>query len=304
VLMDHGMRTEVVGRSRDGAEAFEEATGVPAASGGIETWLSGQEQPPEQAVVAVSVAELTATVLCLLEGGVSRILVEKPAGLTVDELGHIEAEAERRGVDVRIAYNRRFLSSVLRARELIEEDGGVTSFTFDFTELARVVAATKHPDHVKASWVLVNSSHVIDLAFHLGGWPTTLQCQVDGKLDWHPTGSRFTGHGLTDLGASFAYHADWESPGRWGVELRTRHRRLRLQPLERLAQQVHGSFEEVEVPIDGALDQRFKPGLHREVGEFLGDFSTELAPSLGEHRRLVAEVIVPIATGRPDHVGV
>ena len=40
-------------------------------------------------------------------------------------------------------------------------------------------------------------------------------------LDWHSSSSQFCGSGITDKGALFSYSADWESPGRWGIEIKT-----------------------------------------------------------------------------------
>ena len=67
---------------------------------------------------------------------------------------------------VLIAYNRRFYSSVEKAREIITEDGGIQSCIFEFTEWAHKIIALSKANGVKEHWFLGNSSHVIDLVFH------------------------------------------------------------------------------------------------------------------------------------------
>lgn len=295
----------VVGRGATSADAFADAIGVRPEVGGLDRWLASGPTLPERAIVAVNVDQLHASTLALLDAGVREILVEKPAGLTVAQLDELTATAARTGAQVFVAYNRRFLASTLAARRLVEEDGGVASFTFDFTEIADRVGATGHPDEVKRSWLLANSTHVIDLAFSLGGQPAQLEPQRGGQLDWHPTGARFAGAGRSTDGALFAYLADWEAPGRWGVELRTRARRIELRPLEQLHVQRHGSFELEDVPLDDDLDRRFKPGLHRQVRAFLDptDAHRGLLPDITAHRDFVRDVVVPIATAGASSAG-
>ena len=298
VLMAMGIAPTVVGRSATPAHALARETGAQVAAGGIDRWLDDATGVPERAIVAVSVNSLAPVTMALLGAGVKSILVEKPAALTLGELDQLTAEAERQGADVYVAYNRRFLHSTRTARQIIADDGGVTSMTFEFTELAQRVGASGHPAEVKREWLLANSSHVIDLAFHLAGSPDQITALRAGELDWHPSGSRFTGVGRTTSGAIFSYHADWESPGRWGVQIHTRNHMLRMQPLERLALQEHGSFEINDVgPPEDDPDHRFKPGLYREVEAFVKDPGASALPDLREHRRFVADVITPIASG-------
>ena len=298
VLTAMGITPTVVGRSAARADALARKTGTPVAGGGIATWLDGAPGVPERAIVAVSVNSLAPVTMSLLAAGVHSILVEKPAALTLNELDQLTAEAERQGAGVYVAYNRRFLHSVRTARQLIADDGGVTSMTFEFTELAQRVGASSHPAEVKCAWLLANSSHVIDLAFHLGGEVEQIVALRAGELEWHPSGSRFAGVGRTTDGALFSYRADWESPGRWGVQIHTRNHMLRMQPLERLTLQKHGSFEtrDVDLPSDDP-DHSFKPGLYRQVEAFLQDAGASALPDLSEHRRFVADVITAIASG-------
>jgi predicted dehydrogenase len=261
-----GQRSVAVCRSPETAAAFTAETGLPAMSGGLNAWLD-THPAPAQAVVAVGVADLAATTTRLIEQGVRRILVEKPGGLDAGEMDEVAERARAAGAEVFLAYNRRFYASVQRANEIIASDGGVSSIRFEFTELAQSVAASSHPEAVKRAWLLANSTHVIDLAFHLAGAPAELSASVQGGLDWHPS-ARFAGFGETVGGGLFSYHSDWTAPGRWSIDVRTAEHRLLLEPMETLRMQKRGSFSitDVELPAEEA---GHKPGVLGQMAEFL-----------------------------------
>ena len=135
------------------------------------------------------------------------------------------------------------------------------------------MAAKADPEE-KKRWILHNSSHVIDLAFYLGGEPQEMYSFSKGGFEWHPNGTIFTGAGVSKNGALFSYHSNWDAPGRWGVEILTRNHRLIFRPLEKLQIQKLKSVIIEEVKLDDELDIKFKPGLYRQLIAFLeGDKS-------------------------------
>ena len=69
--------------------------------------------------------------------------------------------------------------------------------------------------------------------------------------------------------ALFSYHANWEAPGRWSVEILTPKHRLYFKPMETLQIQEIGSVAVNPVQIDDTLDKEFKPGLYLQVKSFL-----------------------------------
>jgi hypothetical protein len=148
---------------------------------------------------------------------------------------------------------------------MIESDGGLRAVYFEFTEWAHVIAPLKKAEGVKENWFLANSTHVADLAFHFAGLPKNWKTYTAGGTNWHPAASRFVGSGITENGIFFNYGADWEAPGRWGVELLTANRRLILRPMEQLRVQVKGSVAIEEVQPSDKLDIEFKPGLYEQV---------------------------------------
>jgi predicted dehydrogenase len=268
VLQDQGHLFEVIGRSKESAERFAEASGLPVAQGGVLHALANSAAP-DQAIVAVGVDQLAATAIALVQAGTRRILLEKPGGLNTAEIAAVDAAARERNATVLVAYNRRFYASVAKARDMIAEDGGATSCSFEFTEWSHVIAPLVKPPGVKEAWFLANSTHVADLAFHLCGFPQEWKAWRSGALDWHPSAARFCGSGTTQHGVLFSYHADWEAPGRWGVEVLTRKRRLIFRPMEQLQVVPLGSVKIEVVALNDGQDKAFKPGLHEQVGAFM-----------------------------------
>ena len=171
VLNDLEVPFTVVGRGESSAKIFSERTGVRPFIGGLDNFLTTNPEKCTHAIVAVGVETLAYTTSLLLEYGIPNILVEKPAGLNKKEIRFVTKLPKEKNAKVYVAYNRRFYASVLKAKEIIEADGGVKSFNFEFTEWAHEIEPLKKAEGVKENWFLTNSTHVVDLAFHLGGKP-------------------------------------------------------------------------------------------------------------------------------------
>ncbi len=270
VLQHLGVDFSVVGRTGVGVERFYTQTGIRAIPNGFSTWVKKCKADVEFAIVAVSVEELSETAINLMDIGVRRILLEKPAGLNVEEIKLVRDKAEETGTRIIIGYNRRFYASVLKAKEMIKKDGGAKSFIFEFTEWPHLI-----PDHIKENvknnWFLANSTHVVDLAFFLGGQPKEFKSFTSGGCDWHPAATVFSGAGVAENGALFSYSANWLGPGRWGVEIITDHHRLIFRPIEKLQVQLNKSVDIDFIEIDDQLDKDFKPGLFKQTEYFLRD---------------------------------
>lgn len=273
----------VIGRGEKSASKFESLSHARVIRGGLENRQRGSTVP-DCAIIAVGVEALGPVTCRALEHGIRRILVEKPAGLNLEEVSRVNELALAFGAEIYVAYNRRFYGSVLTAQKIIRDDGGVSSFAFEFTEFSHEIETLKKAPGVKEAWVLGNSSHVLDLAFHLGGVPEDIYAVRTGGLSWHPSGSVFAGAGRVRGGALFSYHANWESAGRWGLELCTPKRRLIFRPMEQLQVMPKGSVsvEAVDI-IDADIDKKFKPGLIKQVEAFIfGNGRNELC-GISEH---------------------
>lgn len=273
VLHALGCDITVIGRGAASAAAFEASTGQKIITGGLSQFLGSNKVNFDATIVSVGVEELAPASIELIKKGFRNILVEKPAGLNDKEIRDFAAFAEEHHATVLLAYNRRFYSSVIKAKEMIAQDGGVTSFHFEFTEWAHAIEPLEKKPGIKENWFMVNSSHVIDMAFFLGGKPSEISCYTAGKLSWHDP-AVYSGAGRTADNALFSYMANWNAPGRWSVEMLTKNYRLIFKPLEELLIQPKGSVSIEKVEFDDSLDKKFKPGLFIQTKKFLeGDIS-------------------------------
>lgn len=261
----------VFGRGINSAQAFREKTNLEVHLSSIRNYFTSEILIPEYAIVAVSIDQLASITKELIDIKIPKILVEKPGGLTFEEISDLNSYAATSESKVFVAYNRRFYSSVIEAKKIIECDGGVLSFNFEFTEWGHVIEKYNFSKQILDNWFLANSTHVIDLAFYLGGQPTELNSYTAGSLNWHAKASRFCGSGVTENGALFSYSANWDAPGRWVLDILTKNNRLLFKPLEKLQIQKKGSVLVEELLIDDSLDKSFKPGLFLQTENFLND---------------------------------
>jgi predicted dehydrogenase len=274
VLNALGVNYIAIGRGEVSAKKFEAETGHSVITGGIDNFLSANPLVPNAAIVAVGIEALTETAIKLLEYGVSDILQEKPGVGYPSEINELVKLTLEKNANVLLAYNRRFYSSVLKAQEIILEDGGISSFNFEFTEWSHIIKTLEKTKVEHNTWFLGNSTHVIDTAFYLGGKPKELVAFYKGGMDWHPASSVYSGAGISETDALFSYQANWEAPGRWVIEMCTKKHRLIFKPMETLQIQNIGSVAVEPVIIDNQLDIEYKPGIYLQTEAFInGDYS-------------------------------
>lgn len=275
VLKDLEVEFIIIGRGAENAKECEKITNHKVITGGIEKFLNNNQHIFSHAIVAVGIENLYKTSKLLLDENIKNILIEKPGALFNSEFNELVNLSNKKKSNVYIAYNRRFLASVIKAREVIKKDSGVTSFNFEFTEWAHEIEPLKKAQEIKEKWFLSNSTHVVDLAFNLGGLPKEIVSYTSGSLNWHPSASVFCGAGVSDKSALFNYAANWESAGRWSIEVLTKNHKLVLRPMEKLQIQKKGSVALNFVEdIDYSLDEKYKPGLFLQTNNFInGDFN-------------------------------
>lgn len=235
--------------------------------GGYQEHLS--QLPPVDLVIAVTPIPqlLDATKLAIISGH-KKILVEKPGSLYLDNMLLLSKQLTDQ--IIRIGYNRLLYPSFHKLKLLAEQDGGVTSCTFSFTEWPHTINFEKYPSEVYTRWGISNSLHVITMAMELIGMPKELSHYHSGKLDWHPSGSIFVGSGVSEYDIPFSYHANWNSGGRWGIEIMTKNNVYRLMPLEGLSVCKKKNVTWEEIPLNPAFPE-VKTGIAEEVAVMLND---------------------------------
>ena len=297
VLQHLNSQFVVVGRGEVSAVSFEKETGVKAIPGGIESFLENNDANEfDSAIVAVGTEMLMAVMLKLLEYGITKILIEKPAAVSIGELEDNYQKLKPFAESIFVAYNRRFYASVAEAKELIRQDGGLKTMHFEFTEWLHSIEPLKKGPGVKENWFFANSTHVVDLAFCLAGKPKNWCAYYGtGHNNWHPK-TNFTGAGITEHNILFSYCSNWESAGRWAIELMTDKRRIYLKPMEKVHVQMKGSIAIDEHACYLEIDEKFKPGLLKQTEAFIKNNHTLLL-NLEGHKEQSSQIFNKILNG-------
>lgn len=284
VLQALDVDLEIITRGEKRAIDLASEYNVDVKWGSLDQFLSDKSSIPDYAIVAVSVEELYSVTMSLINAGVKYILVEKPVGLTQGEIDNVASVSQQNGTKIYVAYNRRFYASISQLKKAAQEDGGITSVSFEFTEWVHTIDTNKFPPSVLDKFLIANSTHVIDTVFFLAGRPKTLSNFVKGNMvEWHKAGSIFVGSGITENDVLFSYSSNWAAPGRWSIEVCTNKRRYYLKPMERLAVQEKGTVQVKDYDIDYLIDEKYKPGLINMVNAFF-NHDTETLCTITEHQ--------------------
>lgn len=267
-LAQMGIRNvRVVSRSEKSAKTCCEKFGFQPYHGGYERCLPDLGTF-DLTIVATPVHKLKPAAMRVVECGNKNILVEKPASLYSSELIGWAKQTDDRNARIRVAYNRLVYPNLLKLKEFVQSEGGVTSCRYTFTELVHTINFKNNRTDVYERWGIANSLHVISMAHDLFGLPKEIQPYRSGKLDWHSSGSCFVGMGYTHENIPFSYHADWHSAGRWGIEVMTSQNAYRLIPLENLYRCRKGSFNWELVETTSAFPE-LKQGIAEQTAIML-----------------------------------
>lgn len=272
----------VVGRGIKNKQKLSEIfNNIKFHSGGIENFL--KQNSIEQFTHFINLVNIEYCIpitQLLLNHGAKNILLEKPGGFHINELDSVRNSAKKVNANILIGYNRRFFESVNKLIELSNADGGIENIHFEFTEWVHRIDKNDYSSEALEKWVISNSSHVIDTVFYLIGLPKEINTMTLGanKIDWHKSGSIFVGSGVSSKKIPFSYNTNWNSAGRWAIEVTTNTKRYYLKPMEKLSVQNKGQINIKDIELPNDKDINFKPGIHDLVHSFLnGDYSKLLS---------------------------
>lgn len=266
-VLDHlRIKHSILGRGAQSALNFEKLTGKKVILGGLEHILKLAANIPQYLIIAVQADLLQEIALVAIKFDIKKILLEKPGSLNKKGLLSLQKEAQSKKANIFIAYNRRFYKSVDYVKKAITEDEGISNLFFDFSELTYKIDKTKKSQKILDHWIVANSSHVIDLAFHVAGFPLKLDSNVSSLQKWNNKPVVFSGSGKLHNGALFSYSSNWKSAGRWKLEFTTKKRKFLLEPLEEIKEKKIGDMIFKEIQIE---ETQFKTGLEKMLIKFM-----------------------------------
>jgi len=255
----------IIGNSKNKVHKICKKFGYTPLYGGFEKNLPNLNSK-DLTIVATPIPILVSATKLALISGQKNILIEKPGDLHYKPI--ISLEKKSRGKKIRLGYNRLFYPSFQKLLELVKKDGGITSCTFSFTEWIHKINFNLYPKSVLSRWGISNSLHVISMAMKLIGMPKKINCYQKNPLSWHKSGSIFTGSGISNIGIPFSYHSDWNSAGRWGIDIMTRKNSYRLMPLEQLYKCKNGSISWEKIVLKNTISNT-KEGIVEELFSML-----------------------------------
>lgn len=281
-LTQLGKSPEVVGRNRESAERFLRRFRVPVHTTDLGDYF--QCGPlPDHAIIAIPIVGLGAVATAVLEAGFKEVLIEKPGSLSSVELKRLQKVAEDLGANVSVAYNRRFLESTSFLLDMLKTYSEPFEIQCEFNERLEELKGLNHPPKVLERWLIANSSHVLDLAIFLGGYPTLDSNKPSGSLKWHPSSSKFSASGTTVRGTGIRFLADWNHEGSWSLRILAGGKVFEMRPLEEVYELDPQSSSRRRI-FTPSPKTRTKPGLLEQAEEFLGEKRERLC-SLSEQIR-------------------
>lgn len=262
----------IVGNTKNKVNQLCKKYNFSGYSGGFEKNLSDIPQK-DLVVIATPIDLLVSAAKTALKFNQKNILLEKPGSLYPKELESLELKHKKK---IHLAYNRLFYPSFHKLLELVNQDGGITSCNFSFTEWIHKINFEFYSKNILSKWGISNSLHVISMAMKLIGMPKSMNCIQRSPLSWHKSGSIFVGSGISCNGIPFSYHSDWNSSGRWGIDVFTKNNLYRLTPLEQLFKCKKGTIDWKQIPLKKSFP-KVKDGLSEEIISVL-DPKSKIAP--------------------------
>ena len=253
----------VISKTGNQIKDFCSSNNISLLTGGFEKNLPSCD-PKDLVIIATTIPLLIPATKLAIKTGNKNILVEKPGSLYYKKLLSLKSES----VKIRIAYNRIAYANFHYLKTLIEQEGGITSCRFTFTEWLDRIDFNKYEKDEYEFLGISNSLHLISMAMELIGMPKKLSPYTTGSLKWHKSGSIFVGSGISEKNIPFSYHADWGSGGRWGIEIMTKENLYQLIPLEDLYVTPKYSTNSHRVSFDTAFTDT-KPGITEEIALML-----------------------------------
>jgi predicted dehydrogenase len=253
VLQEMNKEFVVIGRGEKSAKEFKNNIKADVLTGGIKKhW----RLKLDYAIVAVDILETPKVVKDLIRMDVKNILIEKPGSLYKKDLLDLNALAFARGINIYIAYNRRFMSTIQTAKRFVNDNVESVYFSFDDN-----IKNLKHPRKVKNRWIIAQSSHLIDTVMFLMGNIEEIGACFDTRISGAP--HDMWGIGKFKNGIEFRYDTNWDVIGKWKLKIYYKNGdKIILEPLERLR------YKNKIYELD-KIDRDFKPGFYRMVKSFL-----------------------------------
>ena len=267
-LIEFNIKYEILGNTTTKSDIISEKYNCVCYSGGVEKFNFDKEY--DNVIIATPAHLLYNHLkLCILKcKGLKNVFIEKPGCLYTYELKDVISI--KQDIQVFIALNRRFYSSVLKGKEIILNDP-IKKLNLIFNEYNLMVCQKMFSNEIMQTWFSHMTKHIVDLAFFLTGIPDKLNVlNIDGygQLGYYKKACIVNGNGITKNNIEFEYSSNWTKNGKWKMELQLESGRiLSYQPLEDLKIiNIDGTEELIK---RNEIDIIYKPGYYKQINSFI-----------------------------------
>ena len=267
-LIEFNIKYEVLGNTINKSDLISKKYNCVCYSGGVENFNFDKEY--DNVIIATPANLLYNHLkLCILKcKDLKNIFIEKPGCLYTYELKDIISI--KKDIQIFIAFNRRFYSSVLKGKEYILNDP-IKKLNLIIDEYNLENNAKEISNEIMQTWFACMTTHVVDLAFFLTGIPDELNVlNIDGygQLEYHKKACIFNGNGITKNNIEFEYSGNWTKNGKWKMDLHLESgKMLSYQPLEDLKIiNIDGTEELIK---RNEIDTLYKPGYYKQINSFI-----------------------------------
>ncbi len=224
-----------------------------------------ETESPDAILVCASFENIFSISSMLIPLGIP-LLIEKPAGTSVDELNELIELKDKHQTPVQVALNRRHYSIFHSA---IADMGGIqelTAMSIEWSENpVKVMQAKGYSAEQTAKLVYGNSIHGIDTLLHFAGNTAEdfiLTKNIDGNFRCHMQMS-----GLSQSGKLIHFQSSWDNPVPWRIVMSSKNKRYVFAPLEScLKTEADGTQTTIQPET---FDQQFKAGFYLQAKHFI-----------------------------------
>lgn len=201
------------------------------------------------------------------------VLLEKPAGTSMEEYQELVMLAEKHGTPVQIALNRRHYSVIKNA---IEDAGGlekITSVQVEWSEKPVYCLQEKgYTEKQTSQLIFGNSIHGLDLLTFIAGEVENADIKVVNFGE--PFRWLMNVSGISPRGVLYNFYSSWDSPISWRLTFTAMGRRYVFAPLEKCMRFMDGAKDFDYIEPDN-FDINFKAGFYGQAKAFLEGIQTK-----------------------------
>lgn len=192
-------------------------------------------------------------------------LIEKPAGLNIDENKQIIKLAKKYKHKAYIALNRRYFSSTKNLIKKLEKNKSKRIVNIFDQENTETAIKNGHSKVVVKNWMFANSIHLIDLflVFCRGNVKKIFKqkIKINNNQSYTISIIKFSSG---DIGVYSAY---WNRPAPWKVTISCNETFFYMAPIEKLFQ-VDNKKKITEYKTS-VIDKKYKPGYYKMIYELI-----------------------------------